>query len=412
MKPATALTHWGFLLTGVITTMLGPLLPTLSARWSLTDAHAGYFFAAQFLGALVSTLPCGHFCARAGSLQTMAAGFVCMAAGVLALAASGWWWGLAASAVWGMGIGLVVPSANLLVAAMRAGHGEKSSTAALNLLNMVWGVGAVSAPILVATVLRWARLETASYGFAALLAATALLIWLNREEKGIRPPPEREAGIPAASALHGGSLETSHPTQRSASVSHWNGPLPAQRRSILGLTAALLFLYVGVENGIAGWMPSYVMRAFGLAESPWAVAQFLFWGSILAGRLLAPVLLKKVTAHRLIVWGLLVSFGAVTAILLSIRLPLVLIGAAATGAGLAPIYPTAVAIFSSNSGSSPPPKAGLVFAAGALGGAIVPWVVGAVSTGIHDLRAGMLLPLACIAVMVVVQFRIGKRVCA
>jgi len=34
----TAMLHAGFILTGVVNTMLGPMLPVLSARWALSDA--------------------------------------------------------------------------------------------------------------------------------------------------------------------------------------------------------------------------------------------------------------------------------------------------------------------------------------------------------------------------------------
>ena len=118
----SAVTHWGFVLTGIVTTMLGPLLPALAARWALSDERAGYLFAAQFLGALGSTLGSGFLYARAGFLETMSAGFVCMAVGV-ALLGGPWWMGLSAAAVWGVGIGLVVPASNLLMAAMTAKHG-------------------------------------------------------------------------------------------------------------------------------------------------------------------------------------------------------------------------------------------------------------------------------------------------
>jgi hypothetical protein len=53
----------------------------------------------------------------------MTAGFCRMAAGVLGLESPAWWMGLAAAAMWGVGIGLVVPASNLLVATVAAKHG-------------------------------------------------------------------------------------------------------------------------------------------------------------------------------------------------------------------------------------------------------------------------------------------------
>ncbi len=48
----TTLIHAGFILTGMVTTLLGPILPTLSSKWSLDDLRAGYLFTAQFLGSI------------------------------------------------------------------------------------------------------------------------------------------------------------------------------------------------------------------------------------------------------------------------------------------------------------------------------------------------------------------------
>ena len=40
--------HAAFVLTGTVTTLLGPLLPVLATRWALEDASAGLLFTAQF----------------------------------------------------------------------------------------------------------------------------------------------------------------------------------------------------------------------------------------------------------------------------------------------------------------------------------------------------------------------------
>ena len=49
------LLHCGFLLVGVVNTLLGPILPILAARWRLDDAEAGSLFIAQFTGAMIGS---------------------------------------------------------------------------------------------------------------------------------------------------------------------------------------------------------------------------------------------------------------------------------------------------------------------------------------------------------------------
>ncbi len=46
----------GFVLSGIATTIIGPMLPIFIKRWSLDDGQAGLFSTIQFLAALGGTL--------------------------------------------------------------------------------------------------------------------------------------------------------------------------------------------------------------------------------------------------------------------------------------------------------------------------------------------------------------------
>src|SRR5258708_20581715 len=46
----------GFVLSGIATTIVGPMLPVFIRRWSLDDGQAGLFSSIQFLAALAGTL--------------------------------------------------------------------------------------------------------------------------------------------------------------------------------------------------------------------------------------------------------------------------------------------------------------------------------------------------------------------
>src|SRR5271168_1605548 len=56
LTQAQFIAHLGFVLTGVVNTLLGPILPIITRTWHLDDAQAGRLFAAQFLGAILGTL--------------------------------------------------------------------------------------------------------------------------------------------------------------------------------------------------------------------------------------------------------------------------------------------------------------------------------------------------------------------
>src|SRR5271157_2742184 len=55
-----------FLPTGILTTLLGPMLPILIARWAMNDTQAGNLFLVQFLAMLMGVQLSGVLLARWG----------------------------------------------------------------------------------------------------------------------------------------------------------------------------------------------------------------------------------------------------------------------------------------------------------------------------------------------------------
>jgi FHS family glucose/mannose:H+ symporter-like MFS transporter len=135
----------GFVVSGIIGTLNGPILPTFIARWSLDDARAGLFFTVFYFGSLGGTLASSVVVASGGYKPTLAVGYVLAAVGLAALNTPSHLFALIATAVYGAGYGLLVPSTNLWVAEY---SGNKRASA-LNLLNLAWGLGAIICPILV-----------------------------------------------------------------------------------------------------------------------------------------------------------------------------------------------------------------------------------------------------------------------
>ena len=85
VNSANALIYSSFVLAGVVTTLLGPMLPLLMARWSMTDERAGLFFTFQFFGNLAGIATLGPLLSRRGYGQTFVIGFAFIALGVAGL---------------------------------------------------------------------------------------------------------------------------------------------------------------------------------------------------------------------------------------------------------------------------------------------------------------------------------------
>src|SRR6266446_10587811 len=70
-----------FIVAGIVTVMLGPLLPVLIQRWHIQDAQAGTLFTASFAGQL-----CGAWFATRNLRASILYGSAITAAGCTALA--------------------------------------------------------------------------------------------------------------------------------------------------------------------------------------------------------------------------------------------------------------------------------------------------------------------------------------
>src|SRR5262249_28126069 len=161
----TVLAHVDFVLSGIVMTLLGPLLPVLSIRWQLDDMHAGYLFTAQYIASIVGMLGSTLLVKRRGYRITMIAGLVLMIVGIALLAQAGRMLGFTSIGIFGIGFGLTTPTVNLFVA--RANPGR--SAAALNLVNSSWGVGAMGAPLLIGMAVRLRQVPAFLYGVAFAL---------------------------------------------------------------------------------------------------------------------------------------------------------------------------------------------------------------------------------------------------
>src|SRR6185437_14711368 len=146
----TVLLHIDFVLTGVVMTFLGPMLPSLSARWSLNDTQSGSLIFAEFFSSMFGMLFSGISVQRLGYRKTLILGMALMPLGVALLSFGPWLWGIAAICIFGIGYGMTTPAGNLRTAEINPGR----SASALSVINAVWGIGAMSSPFLVDLALR------------------------------------------------------------------------------------------------------------------------------------------------------------------------------------------------------------------------------------------------------------------
>src|SRR4051812_487444 len=105
VRPSTLVYICAFALTGMVTTVLGPILPDLLTRWNMSDGAAGALFTAEFIGGVSGGSVSGLLAERFGDRRTLALGYGTMVFGLLALATGGHAVGVLGALVCGLGFG-------------------------------------------------------------------------------------------------------------------------------------------------------------------------------------------------------------------------------------------------------------------------------------------------------------------
>jgi FHS family glucose/mannose:H+ symporter-like MFS transporter len=356
-----ALLFVGFILSGIATTIVGPMLPIFIRRWGLDDGQAGLFSSIQFLAALVGTVVSGAWMAWRGYRPSLVAGYALIGYGLVTLNASTHANALAATAAFGLGYGLITPGTNLYVAEA----GGARSAALLNLLNFTWGAGAMACSPLIAMALRNNRLPSLLIGYAVFggLLAFALLFARFGVEK--KEKIEDSTGI---------------------------APLRVGRGVTTAL-AILFFTYVGMETSIGVWSAEYSRRIANGISNMTTLAPMFFYAGLSAGRGLAPLVLLSVSEGFLVLGALTLTAIGTTVLIFSATLKVAITGIFLAGLGCASIYPIYIAWLSRWYGARAKRIGGFLFAVASLGGSAGPWLVGAFSKYSGSLRAGFLVPL-------------------
>lgn len=356
----------GFVVTGFVTTVLGPVLPWLSARWHLSDAEAGALFTIQFAGSIVAGALSGLIVARLGASRTLSTGYALMAAGFAGLALGERAAGTLAIAVMGVGIGFVVPATNMIVARLT----PERAAPALGALNFCWGMGAATWPMIVARFNPVPGVRVALLLVSCLLLAMAVrMAWARFPVHILRPA----AGSAPATWSWG-------------------------RLTIFGFC---ITLYSGVEAAFGGWIGEYTRRVtVGGSTMRWETAASAFWAGLAGGRGLLAVGLAPRFENAALFTGLVLVGAAIATLLVVAGLSPVFVVAVLCGLGMAPSFPVTMAALSRE---VPPNVAQPMIALGSLGAATVPWLVGAISSGTGSLSSGLSALLVLLTVIVVLQ---------
>jgi len=370
----------GFVLSGIATTIIGPMLPIFIRRWSLDDGQAGLFSSIQFLAALGGTLASSAIATWRGYKPPLVLGYALMGGGLACLNANTHAVALMATAVFGLGYGLITPGTNLFVAEL----GGAKSASLLNQLNFAWGAGAMICSPLIALALK-------RNGLGILLAGTAVF-----------------GGV-----LVLGLLFVSFDVQKHANDVNTAGVASAAIG--LGVTialAAMFFIYVAMENGVGIWSAEYAKRLANGITGMTTLAPMFFYAGLTSGRAAAPLFLRHLHERKIVLGALSLAATATALLIASRSLPVATVAVFLAGLGCASVYPIFIAWLSRWYGPAAKKIGGILFALASLGGSAGPGLIGAVSKYSGSLRVGLLVPLAGAIILIGLVLLLRRRTAA
>lgn len=335
----------GICVFGMVMALLGAILPLLASRLGFGMGAAGTLFLVMNFAMLVASLMSGPALDRFGMKPPLALG-PCLVAAALALIAEASSYAalLPAVGVLGFGGGVLNAAANTLVADLHEDQGRKA--AALNLLGVFFGVGALLLPFCIGWLLGALGLALILGAAAALCLAAAAYASLLRYR-----PPKAPQRLPIGEMA------------------------PMLRAPFVLLMGALLFLQSGNEFLVGGYLSVYLTSlGAGIQEASLLLA--LLWGSIMASRLLLSRVLLRAEPHAVVaVCGVLAAVGSVWLALS----PSAIAAAGAillTGGSMAGVFTTALGIAGARYPKRSGTIIGLLMTIALAGGMLMPWLGG------------------------------------
>ena len=247
----TAAYFAAFIALGLTTGSLGPTLPALGTQTNSSVSSLSYVFTFRSLGYVFGALRGGRLFDRYSGNRVM--GWLTLAAAIsvaLVPFANLLWLLFVLMFVLGAAEAGIDVGANTLLVRV---HQERVAPF-MSAMHACFGIGALTAPLIVARLVGSNYRPTSSY-FVLAVILVPIFAWLFSLEGSAAVETER--------------IES----------------LRAPRLILLGI-ASFLFLYVGAEVGFAGWIFSFAVETrLGSTEIA-AYLTSLFWGSLTAGRVL------------------------------------------------------------------------------------------------------------------------------
>ena len=323
-----------FALMGGFATAYGVMVPVFRERFDLDIAQGGLIFAvagaSAFAGITFGTWSVSKMSARLAG----AWGAFSMALGAVLIAVAGSW---SATLIGVVFVGLGFGGADATISQFASNGGSAKAVHRTNILNASFALGAVLVPLLINF-----AIET---NFALVVTAIGFTFFL--------------VGVIFFKNVSGRLF---HEKSREKPQGH---------RFVFFLLLIGISFYVGIEAGVGGWIPTYLIEK-GMTPTLGAYAVALFFSMLTIGRVFSSRVTKFISPAWLAAYA---HFASIIALLMIFFTPWTFFSIAILGLVCAPVFPS-VLVWAVRITPGDPRTAGFFLLAAITGGSFSPTLMG------------------------------------
>jgi fucose permease len=347
------LAYVAFIALGMPDGLLGVAWPSIRASFSIPLDSVGLLLSAVVTGYLTSSFLNGPLTTRWGVGNVLAASCAMTGAGLIGYTlVPVWWMMVLLGVVAGLGAGAIDAGLNTYVAA-------HFSEGLMQWLHASYGLGVTLGPIIMTIALTNLNSWRAGYsvvgGFQLALAACFALtlpIWNQKESHIENEKPKR--------------------------LTDYKTPLgETLLQPRVWLSVLLFFLYTGSEVALGTWVYTLLVESRGIPSEVAGLWAGSYWATFTVGRIMAGLYAKRVGVNSLVLGSLIVALLGAVLLWWNPINAANLIAVALIGFAIAPIFPALMSGTSQRVGVHYAANSiGMQMAAGGLGVAVIPSLVG------------------------------------
>lgn len=380
-KLLTYTTYFFLSLYGIAITAIGPAISIISRDFGVKEGAIGLLFAVQSVGFLVFVLMGGIFADKYGIkfISLLSAGGLSIGLCAIVFCPSMYFMYMAVFIV-GCAGGFIEVAVNTIISELY----RENRTASLNLLHVYFGVGAIVGPVysgyLISHDIRWQNV------YLGLTLFSLLFLFLFAVQK-----------------FSYFFVQSTVDKTDKIELSIFFKLLRNKLTLVLGVAMAV---YVGVEMGINNWIVFYLEKQFDSEKLRASTYLSLYWGLMMAGRLLCMWLAKKSVGAEIQLKAISI-FSTISFLLFYFMPSLALAGVfiVLTGFFFSGTFPLIIAIATDRFPQYPGTISGTIIFFSGLGYILFPWLIGRIAQ-FSDLKTAFILLILLLFILIFSTFNI------